>query len=274
MSIKAERLKELVVQEATKAIEEMEEANRIHAPSPQPPMPKEDEEEEAEKRRKKSKKVSHSVSHEDEVTGNIDDFGKVMEKLAQIVREEVEAVISEIDEKDKHAGHGYYMSRAERERERHAGLRATERPRKRRYSKVSAKAAAIIDDTMGKFLEKMNDPEGEEWPETWKGGGRVYMGQEKGYRDRTPEEIARMRKTFDDAREKAGRNPFTPEHIAVDMHQIGQSAWGGEGANRYPSLSAWVREGVVLPLAERFGMEPVDFEEFLTNYINGDVEVV
>ena len=273
MSIKADRLRELVVEEATKALAEMEEANRIHAPSPMPPMPKDDEDKKAKKRKAKSHKDDHGVDHEDEVSGNMDDFGKIIEKLTQIVREEVEAIISETEEKDKHAGHGYYMSRSERERERNAGLRATERPRKKRYSKVSAKAAEIIEDTMSKFLEKMNDPEGGEWPETWKGGGRVYMGQEKGYRDRTPEEIARMRKNFDDAREKAGRNPFTREHIAVDMRQIGQSAWGGEGANRYPSLSAWVREGVVLPLAEKVGMEPVDFEEFLANYINGDVEV-
>jgi hypothetical protein len=270
MIIKAEELREFIIQETAKAIEEVEEANRIHAPSPMPPMPKDD----TQKKDKKRKAKSRDVDHEDKVSGNMDDFGKIIEKLSQIIREEVAAAINEIDEKDKHAGHGYYMSRSERERERNAGLRATERPRKIKYSKISSGGAAIIDKAVAAFLEKMNDPEGGEWPQTWAGGGRVYLGQEEGYRDRTPEEIDQMRKRFDDAREKAGRNPFKPEHIAIDINQSGSSAWGGEGANKYPSLSAWVNKAIIYPLSEKFGMDTVDFGEFLVSYINGDVEVV
>jgi hypothetical protein len=279
MSIKAERLKKLIIQEATKALDDIEETNRIHAPSPVPSRADDEDDKRAKKGGKKSKRsqnVNHSVDHEDDVTGNIDNVGKIFEKLSQIVREEVADVISEIDEKDKHAGRGYYLSRSERERERNAGLAATGEyePRKRSFSKLSASAAKIIDDSVELFLQKINDPESGEWPETWAGGGRVWLGNDEGYRDRTEAEIEQMRDRFDAARERSGRNPFTPAHIAVDLKQSGSSAWGYEGDDAYPSLSAWLNKHIVYPLSERFGLDSTDMSDVLAKYLSGEMEIV
>lgn len=275
MSIKVKRLKELIIKEATKALDDIEETNRKYAPSPIPAGEDDKRAKKGGKKSKRSQDVNHSVDHEDDVTGNIDNVGKIIEKLSQIVREEVAGVISEIDEKDKHAGHGYYMSRSERERERNAGLAATGeyRPRKRRFSKLSASAAKIIDDAVELFLQKMNDPDGGEWPETWAGGGRVWLGNDEGYRDRTDTEIAQMRARFDDAREKAGRNPFTADHVAIDLAQSGSAAWGGEGIDLYPSLSAWLNKHIISPLSERFNLDTTDMREVLINYLNGELEI-
>jgi hypothetical protein len=279
MSIKAERLKELIIQEATKALDDIEETNRKYAPSPVPSRADDEDDKRAKKSGKKSKRsqnVNHSVDHEDNVTGNIDNVGKIIEKLTQIVSEEVANVISEIDDKDKHHGHGYYMSRSERERERNAGLASTGEyePRKRSFSKLSASAAKIIDDSVTSFLEKMNDPASGHWPETWKGGGRVYLGQEKGYRDRTEDENAQMRDRFDDFRERAGRNPFKPEHIAVDLKQSGSSAWGypEDGGDRYPSLSSRLND-IVDPLSKRFSLDRIDMSDVLAKYLSGEMEI-
>lgn len=279
MSIKAERLKKLIIQEATKALDEIEETNRSYAPSPDRSRADDEDDKRAKKGGKKSKRsqnVNHSVDHKDDVTGNIDNVGKIFEKLSQIVREEVAGVISEIDEKDKHAGRGYYLSRSERERERNAGLAATGEyePRKRSFSKLSASAAKIIDDSVELFLQKINDPESGEWPETWAGGGRVWLGNDEGYRDRTEAEIEQMRDRFDAARERSGRNPFTPAHIAVDLKQSGSSAWGYEGDDAYPSLSAWLNKHIVYPLSERFGLDSTDMSDVLAKYLSGEMEIV
>lgn len=271
MKITKKELEELVIEEVAKTIEE---TSRIHAPSPAPSMPEEDEEEEAKKRRKKSQKVSHSVNHEDEVTGNVDNVGRIIEKLRKIIRTEVQNITNEAwkDERKKWRAP---RDRGWRSRERHAGVRATERPKERKYSKISSVGAKLIDDKVNEFLKKMNDPEAGEWPETWIGGGRVYLGQDKGYRDRTEDEIAQMRKRFDDFREKAGRNPFKPEHIAVDLKQSGSSAWGypDDDGDRYPSLS-WRLDDIVDPLSKRFSLDSIDMKNILAKYLGGEMKVV
>lgn len=269
MKITKKELEELVTEEVAKTIEETSGIYApLHIPKPKAAKPK--------KQRKKSKDVNHSVNHNDDVTGNVDNVGRIIEKLRKIIRTEVQNITNEAWKDDPH----WRAPRPPgwRSRERNAGVAATERPKERKYSKISAGGAKLIDDAVSAFLEKMNDPEAGKWPETWIGGGRVYLGQKDGkdmHRDRTPDEIAQMRKSFDDFREKAGRNPFKPEHIAVDLKQSGSSAWDypDDDGDRYPSLS-WRLDDIVDPLSKRFSLDNIDMKDILVKYLSGEMKVV
>ena len=210
----------------------------------------------------------------EEVAKTVEEPHGIIEKLRKIIRTEVQNITNEVSKYDRKKWRAP-RDPGERSRERHAGVAATERPKERKYSKLSASAAKIIDDSVTSFLEKMNDPESGEWPETWIGGGRVYLGQDKGYRDRTEDENAEMRDKFDDFRDKAKRNPFKPEHIAVDLLQSGSSAWGypDEGGDRYPSLS-WRLKDIVDPLSKRFSLDSIDMKNILAKYLGGEMKVV
>ena len=87
------KLKNIIMEEVAKAIEE---AERVYAPSPLPPMPKDDKKKER-KKRSRGGKVDHSVSHDDEVSGNMDDFGRIAEQEGENEDEIYENVIKLID---------------------------------------------------------------------------------------------------------------------------------------------------------------------------------
>ena len=171
-----------------------------------------------------------------------------VEKLTQIIREEVENVTNEASEPGVGAAPRGYSSTSSRSRREKWADRADPayKPRDKRAAQLTKDEKDIISAEIEKFLAKANDENSGWWPQTWVGGGRVWTGSD--YVDRTPEQNKAIRDQFDDLRASSGRDPFTVDHIKQDIKQSGSSAWYADPKTRelkHPSLSSFIKSKLI-----------------------------
>lgn len=129
---------------------------------------------------------------------------------------------------------------------------------------VSAEEEAQINDAIDVFLEKMNSNSEGWWPQTWVGGGRVWTGN--GYREATEEEAAKVVARTASARKNSGRDPFTREHIAIDLASGNHSAFTDEkdsDGNGIPSVFLFVQKHLVKPIAAESGRSETEVEKMI-----------
>lgn len=129
---------------------------------------------------------------------------------------------------------------------------------------VSPQEESQINDAIDIFLEKMNSNSEGWWPQTWVGGGRVWTGS--GYREATEEEAAKVVARTASARKNSGRDPFTREHIAIDLASGNHSAFTDEkdsDGNGIPSVFLFVQKHLVKKLATDLGRSETEVEKMI-----------
>lgn len=129
---------------------------------------------------------------------------------------------------------------------------------------VSPQEESQINDAIDIFLEKMNSNSEGWWPQTWVGGGRVWTGN--GYREATEEEAAKVVARTASARKNSGRDPFTREHIAIDLASGNHSAFTDEkdsDGNGIPSVFLFVQKHLVKPIATDLGRSETEVEKMI-----------
>lgn len=192
-----------------------------------------------------------------------------VEKLTQIIREEVESVVEAFNYGPD--GKPTPAQQRWRSRERNVGVAASEKY----ASSLAAKRAVrltddekeTISDLIDEFLANANDENSGWWPQTWVGGGKYYKGGE--YFERTPEMNAKIRKQFDDVRASSGRDPFTVDHIKQDLKQTGTSVWYFEdGELKHPSLKAFIQEYLLKDINQALEVTGLEAEKKLKAYLS------
>ena len=194
-----------------------------------------------------------------------------VEKLTQIIREEVENTLSEASEPGVGAAPRGYSSTSSRSRAEKWADRADPayKPRDKRVTQLTKDEKDIISDEIDNFLAKANDENSGWWPQTWVGGGRVWTGSD--YVDRTPEQNKAIRDQFDDLRASSGRDPFTADHIKQDIKQTGSSVWLADPKTKelkHPSLSAFIKQYLTPSISTELGIMPMDAENKLKAYLS------
>ena len=194
-----------------------------------------------------------------------------IEKLTQIIREEVENVTNEAwkpgDDPALRPGRANVgPSRREKWADR---ADPAYKPRDKRVTQLTKDEKDIISDEIDNFLAKANDENSGWWPQTWVGGGRVWTGSD--YVDRTPEQNKAIRDQFDKYRASSGRDPFTADHIKQDIKQTGSSVWLADPKTKelkHPSLSAFIKQYLTPSISTELGIMPMDAENKLKAYLS------